>query len=105
MIIFSNAKLLKYLNTPGLLKNLEGIMSTEEEIKKLAYSIWEKEGRPQGRDVEHYFKAQKIIESPELPPVIELPPPVPFVELPPPKPVQSLSPPVKKKMRNQKKKK
>jgi hypothetical protein len=80
-------------------------MATEEEIKKLAYSIWEKEGRPRGRDVEHYFKAQNIIESPALPPVIELPPPVPFVELPPPKPVQALSPPIKKKIRNQKKKK
>jgi hypothetical protein len=31
---------------------------TGEEIAALAYSIWEKEGRPDGRDVEHWLQAE-----------------------------------------------
>ncbi len=38
-------------------------MVNEEEIKELAYSIWEEEGRPEGKDLEHYFRAQKILEE------------------------------------------
>lgn len=36
-------------------------MATEEEIKKLAYAIWEEEGRPEGKDKEHYFRARQIL--------------------------------------------
>lgn len=58
-------------------------MATEEEIKRLAYEIWEKEGRPGGRDVEHYFRARQmlgekiptpVLELASLPPVLELAP-------------------------------
>jgi hypothetical protein len=31
---------------------------TCEEIAAIAYSIWEKEGRPEGRDVEHWLAAE-----------------------------------------------
>jgi len=40
-------------------------MPTEEEIRKLAYSIWEEEGRPDGKDVEHYMRAKAILEHKE----------------------------------------
>ncbi|MBI4488263.1 MAG: DUF2934 domain-containing protein [Deltaproteobacteria bacterium] len=35
-------------------------MQREEEIRLIAYQIWEEEGRPQGRDVEHWLKAEAI---------------------------------------------
>ena len=38
-------------------------MVTEEQIKEMAYSIWEKEGCPEGKDLEHYFRAKQILET------------------------------------------
>jgi sporulation protein YlmC with PRC-barrel domain len=38
-------------------------LSMEEQKKKLAYAIWEMEGRPTGRDVEHYFRAERILRA------------------------------------------
>ncbi|GEM_PF-3243790 len=35
----------------------------EDEIKKIAYEIWEREGRPHGKSGEHYFRAVKIYEE------------------------------------------
>jgi len=29
-----------------------------EQIRKRAYEIWEGEGRPQGRDIHHWFQAE-----------------------------------------------
>lgn len=40
-------------------------MPTEEQIKELAYQLWEQEGRPDGKDWEHYFKAKRILEERE----------------------------------------
>jgi len=40
-------------------------MATEEQIKELAHTIWEQEGRPAGGDVEHYFRAKQIIDEQE----------------------------------------
>lgn len=40
-------------------------MATEEQIRQLAYAIWEKEGRPEGKDLEHYYRAQQILEEQE----------------------------------------
>ena len=31
---------------------------TQEEISICAYLIWEQEGRPQGRDIEHWYQAE-----------------------------------------------
>jgi hypothetical protein len=47
------------------------IMVTEEQIRQLAQSIWEHEGRPLGKDLEHYFRAKKILEERELSQTIE----------------------------------
>jgi Protein of unknown function (DUF2934) len=40
-------------------------MVKDEDIRKMAYSIWEKEGRPAGKDAEHYYGAKKILEGQE----------------------------------------
>ncbi len=33
----------------------------EENVKKLAYGIWEQEDRPEGKHLEHYYRAEKIL--------------------------------------------
>jgi hypothetical protein len=35
----------------------------EERIRRLAYELWEREGRPQGRDAEHWRMATEAYES------------------------------------------
>lgn len=42
-------------------------MPTEQQIRELAYAIWEEEGRPDGRDQEHYFRAKVLLEQKERP--------------------------------------
>ncbi len=34
---------------------------TSEEIARLAYLIWDKEGRPQGCDVKHWCEAESLL--------------------------------------------
>jgi hypothetical protein len=41
----------------------EKILSREDEIRIIAFHIWEGENRPNGRDVEHWLKAEKIWEA------------------------------------------
>ena len=36
-------------------------MATTVEIEKLAYDLWEKDGRPQGRDQDYYFTAERML--------------------------------------------
>ncbi len=33
-------------------------MYSQDKVRLIAYSIWEDEGRPDGRDVEHWCKAE-----------------------------------------------
>jgi len=40
-------------------------MVTEEQIRELAYTIWEQEGRPEGKDQEYYFRAKQMLEEQE----------------------------------------
>ena len=40
-------------------------MPTEEQIKQLAHSLWEQEGRPAGKDVEHYLAAKQTLQKQE----------------------------------------
>lgn len=47
-------------------------MATEEQIRELAYYIWEQEGCPEGKDLEHYFRAKKMLEYKEVPLGIQL---------------------------------
>jgi sporulation protein YlmC with PRC-barrel domain len=43
----------------------ENPMVTEEHIKELAYSIWESEGRPEGKALEHFYRAEKTLKGQE----------------------------------------
>ena len=38
-------------------------MTREQEIKEIAYRIWEEEGRPEGRDFDHYLRAEKAWDT------------------------------------------
>lgn len=80
-------------------------MATEEEIKKLAHEIWEKEGRPDSKDVEHYFRAKQILELQEASNVIELAPPRPVPQLAPQPPITESAPPSKRKKSTRRKQK
>ena len=35
----------------------------EEQISALAHEIWEKEGRPAGRDKDHWARAQELVDG------------------------------------------
>ncbi len=48
------------------------MMATEEQIRDLAHAIWEQEGRPEGKHLEHYFRAKQILQEQESAHVIEL---------------------------------
>lgn len=67
-------------------------MPTEEQIKELAHAFWEQEDRPEGKDLEHYFRAKKTLEEQEKAHVIELAPPPTIPELPPPPPIPEFAP-------------
>jgi hypothetical protein len=38
-------------------------MAKEDEIKLIAYNIWEQQGCPNGHDCEHWFLAESIWEQ------------------------------------------
>jgi hypothetical protein len=38
-------------------------MVTREEIEKLAYSLWEQDGCPEGKDVSHYYEAERLLRE------------------------------------------
>ena len=40
-------------------------MAHEEEIRQTAYRLWEQAGRPEGRDQEFWYDAQRTLESRE----------------------------------------
>jgi hypothetical protein len=81
-------------------------MITDEEIKKLAFRIWEEEGRPTGKDVEHYLRAKIILEEREAKKILELAPVQPPVELAQP-PIKDPLPPApgRRSIRERRKKK
>jgi hypothetical protein len=39
------------------------MMMPQDFIRKIAYAIWEKEGRPDGKDLDHWFRAAAIFRS------------------------------------------
>ncbi len=42
-------------------------MGREDEIRLIAYSIWEEEGCPDGKDCEHWMRAEAIWEEDQKP--------------------------------------
>ena len=59
-------------------------MATEEQIRVLAYEIWEQEGCPEGKREEHYYRAKQILEGQEATSRKDFEPPPPVINLPPP---------------------
>ena len=41
-------------------------MGREDEIRLIAYRIWEEDGCCDGRDLEHWFRAEVIWEEPQM---------------------------------------
>lgn len=40
-------------------------MATEEQIRALAYTIWEQEGYSEGKREEHYYRVKQILNEQE----------------------------------------
>ena len=59
-------------------------MATEEQIRALAHTIWEQEGRPEGKSEEHYYRAKQILEDQEATSSVKFEPPPSVINLPPP---------------------
>ena len=38
----------------------------EEKVRTRAYTIWEKEGRPEGKHLEHWLRAKRLLAAEEL---------------------------------------
>lgn len=85
-------------------------MDREDEIRLIAYNIWEQENCPNGKDCEHWIRAETIWEERQKPfrkkATKESESPIPsFLITPPPNPTKLLSPPAKKNIRARRKKK
>ena len=39
------------------------VKPTHEEISRLAYQLFEREGRPDGRHLDHWFNAESMVEN------------------------------------------
>ena len=72
-------------------------MVGEEQVKELAYAIWEQEGRPEGKDMEHYYRARQTLEHQEAVHATEFGPPRPIAELPVPAPTIELATPPRRR--------
>jgi hypothetical protein len=48
--------------------------STVEKVRQRAFEIWEAEGRPEGRDVEHWTRAEAEVNGGHAPAAAEAPP-------------------------------
>ncbi len=40
-------------------------MPKREEVEKLAYTLWEKDGKPQGQDQRYYYEAERRLKEQE----------------------------------------
>ncbi len=44
-------------------KAIISVRASTEEVARIAYSLWEQEGRPSGRDQEHWLKAEAQLRA------------------------------------------
>jgi hypothetical protein len=80
-------------------------MVTDDQIRTLAYTIWEEEGCPDGKDLEHYLRAKKILEDQGTKRVFEVIEQPPVAKAAPPAKHRHLtSPPNKRSIRARHKK-
>jgi len=59
-------------------------MATEEQIKALAFAIWEQEGCPNDKREEHYYRAKQILEKKEATSNLNFTAPPQVINLAPP---------------------
>ncbi len=38
-------------------------MDSLEEMQIIAYHLWEEEGRPEGKDIDHWLRAEQIVRN------------------------------------------
>ena len=50
------------------------MLDQDREIAKRAYAIWEIEGRPTGRELDHWLRAQAEVQVHESAPADKMPP-------------------------------
>jgi hypothetical protein len=43
------------------------MLPTKQQVQLRSYQIWEKEGRPHGRDQEHWFRAERELAATDRP--------------------------------------
>ncbi len=48
-------------------------MHHEDEVRLIAYELWEQEGRPEGQDMDHWLRAEAIWAERQLPRIEESP--------------------------------
>ena len=63
---------------------MEGLTAVnEEQIRRVAYELWEREGRPPGRELDHYYSAQQLVTQKRFDPagssIVELEPTHPTI--------------------------
>jgi hypothetical protein len=97
-------------NSLGRLVKRRNAVSKEDEIRLIAYNIWEQEGCINGKDCENWFRAEAIWQGQQklfsIKTTTVLEPPIHRVPItPPPTRVELLSSPVKKSVRARNKKK
>jgi hypothetical protein len=59
-------------------------VSREEEIRLIAYAIWQREGCPHGKDCDHWLQAEVVWEVQHKPEVVSASAPSPTVASPKP---------------------
>lgn len=42
-------------------------MPTKQDIERLAYEIWEREGRPEGKALDNYLEAERALQRQDVP--------------------------------------
>jgi hypothetical protein len=50
-------------------------MVAKLQIKELAHAVWQENGRPEDKDLDHYSRAKHILEERQVSSAIELAPP------------------------------
>jgi hypothetical protein len=85
-------------------------VARQDEIRLIAYSLWEQENCPNGKDCEHWFKAEAIWEeyqktsNENIKKELESKKPKVLIT-PPPNQIKLLLPPVKRSIRTRRNKK
>ena len=71
-------------------------MVDEHQVINLAYKLWEEEGRPEGKHLDQYFSARRMLEDQETKKSPSLDQPLSQSDLPSGKPLKSSKPRTKK---------